>query len=305
MTIVISGGSGFLGRKLAKRLAVDGHSVRLLTRREGIPDSIVWNPDGTPGTLPGHLEGVDAVINLAGEPLPDKRWSAARKEQLRSSRILSTRTLASAVGACARPPRVFVSGSAIGYYGAHGDEPVTEVTPPGSDFLARVCVEWEQEARAAARPATRLAIVRTGMVLAADGGALTSMLPPFRLGLGAKFGSGDQYMSWIHADDWTAMVAWLIQNDRAAGAFNATAPSPVTNRAFTRTLGRVLRRPAILHVPGFVLRAALGEMAGMVLNGQRVLPAHAEHLGFRFTHRTLEPALQSILVPTLVPGAEN
>jgi hypothetical protein len=240
------------------------------------------------------LNGTDIVVNLAGEALPDKRWSDARKQALRSSRILSTRTLVSAIAACERPPGVFVSGSAIGYYGPHGDEPVTEVTAPGSDFLARLCVEWEQEAQAVVGRATRLAIVRTGLVLAKDGGALKAMLLPFRLGLGAKFGSGDQFMSWIHADDWAAMVIWLMENDRAAGAFNATAPTPVTNRTFTRMLGRVLRRPAILHGPAFVLRAALGEMSDMLLSGQRVLPAHAEQLGFRFTHRTLEPALASL-----------
>ena len=171
-----------------------------------------------------------------------------------------------AVAACAHPPRVFISGSAIGYYGPHGDEPITESTPAGSDFLARLCVEWEAEARNVESHATRLVIVRTGLPLARDGGALAKMLLPFKLGLGATLGSGDQFMPWIHVDDWTAMVSWLIQNDRAAGAFNATAPAPVTNRTFTRTLGRVLHRPAILHAPAFVLRAALGEMASMLVD---------------------------------------
>ena len=149
------------------------------------------------------------MVNLAGENIADKRWSAARKDALRSSRILATRTLVRAVPRCARPPRVFVSGSAIGYYGPHGDEPVTEATPPGTDFLARLCVEWEQEARMVESPSTRLAIVRTGLVLDQDGGALKKMLLPFKLGLGATLGSGDQYMPWIHVDDWTAMVSWL------------------------------------------------------------------------------------------------
>lgn len=295
MTIVIAGGSGFLGGKLATRLVGEGHRVVILTRRAGGEGGFVsWRPDGSPGSLPKHLNAADVVVNLAGERLPGKRWSKARKEALRSSRILSTRTLVRAIAECEQPPRVFVSGSAIGYYGPHGDEPVTEVTPPGSDFLARLCVEWEQEAQAVVSPATRLAIVRTGLVLAKEGGALKAMLPPFRFGLGAKFGSGNQYMSWIHSDDWTAMVIWLMKNDRAAGAFNATAPAPVINRTFTRTLGRVLRRPAILHVPAFVLRAALGEMSDMLLTGQRVLPAYAEQLGFRFAYRTLEPALASL-----------
>lgn len=237
---------------------------------------------------------MDAVVNLAGEGIADKRWTAARKEALRNSRVLSTRTLVRAIAACAQPPRVFVSGSAIGYYGPHGDEPITESTAPGSDFLARLCIEWEQEARMAESPRTRVAIIRTGVALAGDGGALKKMLLPFQLGLGATIGSGDQFMPWIHAGDWVAMVAWLIQDRRAAGAFNATAPEPVTNRAFTRTLGRVLGRPAIFHAPAFVLRAALGEMSSMLVNGQRVLPAAAEQMGFRFTHRTLEPALRSL-----------
>jgi uncharacterized protein (TIGR01777 family) len=240
------------------------------------------------------LEGVDAVVNLAGEGLPDKRWTEARKEELRSSRMLSTRTLVRAMAACAQPPRVFVSGSAIGYYGARGAEPVTEETEAGTGFLARLCVEWEQEARIAESPRTRVVLLRTGLALAGDGGALKQMLLPFKFGLGATLGSGDQYMPWIHADDWVAMVSWLIQSDRAAGAFNVTAPAPVTNREFTRTLARVVRRPAVLHAPAFALRAALGEMSEMIVTGQRVLPACAEQMGFRFAHRALEPALRSL-----------
>lgn len=294
MTVVIAGGSGFLGQKLAQRLAADGHQVLTLTRRpKSEAGSLSWRPDGTPGDLPRHLEGVDAIVNLAGEGIADRRWTAARKEALRSSRILSTRTLVTAMAACTRPVKVFVSASGVGYYGPHGDEPLTESAPAGADFLARLCVEWEDEARAVG-PGTRLAIVRTGLALSKDGGALKKMVMPFMLGLGATLGSGDQVMSWIHVDDWTALVAWLIQNDRAAGPFNATAPGPVTNHTFTRTLARVLHRPALLHAPGFVLKVAMGEMAGMLLTGQRALPAAAEHMGFRFTYRTLEPALESL-----------
>lgn len=293
VTVVIAGGSGFLGQKLVKRLEDEGHRTIVLSRsaRSG---AIQWQPDGSPGALPQHLERIDAVVNLAGEGIADKRWTAARKEALRSSRVLATRTLARAIAACAEPPRVFVSGSAIGYYGPRGDEPITEAKEPGTDFLARICVEWEQEARLAESPRTRLAIVRTGIPLAGDGGALKKMLLPFKLGLGATIASGDQYFPWIHVDDWTAMISWMIQHERVTGAFNATAPTPVTNRAFTRTLAGVLRRPALLHAPAFALRAALGEMSSMLENGQRVLPAAAEHLGFRFTHRTLEPALRSL-----------
>lgn len=294
MTIVIAGGSGFLGTKLCKRLESEGHKVLVLSRRPSAgTNQIAWQPDGNAGELPRYLDGVDAVVNLAGENMADKRWSAARKAALKSSRILSTRTLVRATAAMARPPGIFITNSAIGYYGPRGDEPVTESMPPGSDFLARLCVEWEDEARGL-DSATRLVIVRTGLALDRDGGALGKMLLPFKLCLGSTLGSGDQVMSWIHIDDWTAMLSWLIHDDRASGVFNATAPAPVTNRTFTHTLGRVLHRPAILHAPGFVLHAALGEMASMLLTGQRVLPAAAEQDGFRFLHRTLEPALESL-----------
>jgi uncharacterized protein (TIGR01777 family) len=294
VTIVIAGGSGFLGRKLARRLEAEGHRPITLSRKAGGPNTIQWNPDGWPGSLSAHLNGVEAVINLAGESIAGKRWTDERKRTLRSSRILSTRTLVHAIADCQQPPRTFISGSAIGFYGPRGDEPVTELTEPGSDFLARLCVEWEYEARLAESAQTRVAIVRTGLALAKDGGALAKMLLPFKLGLGATMGTGTQFMPWIHADDWTGMVTWLIQNDRASGVFNATAPTPVTNREFTQTLGRVLKRPAILQAPAVVLQAALGEMSSMLLQGQRVMPAHAEQLVFRFTHRTLEPALRSL-----------
>lgn len=294
MTIVIAGGSGFLGRKLAGRLEAEGHGIVTLSRRAARPGFVQWTPDGTAGTLSRYLDGASTVVNLAGEGIADKRWTASRQAVLCESRLRSTRTLVRAIAQCATPPKVFVSGSAIGYYGPRGDEPITESTPPGTDFLARLCVEWEQEARAVESAATRLVVVRTGLALDRNGGALAKMLLPFRLGLGATLGPGDQFMPWIHADDWTALVAWLIGNDRASGAFNATAPAPVTNRDFTRTLGRVLRRPAAFRAPAFVLRAALGEMSSMLVTGQRVMPAHAEYLGFRFTHRTLEPALRSL-----------
>jgi uncharacterized protein (TIGR01777 family) len=254
----------------------------------------VWQPDGSAGDLAQHLEGAEAVVNLAGEGIADRRWSESRKAALRSSRILATRTLTRAVEACARPPRVFVSASAVGYYGPHGDEPVTETTPPGSDFFGTLATEWEKEAQAAAGR-TRLAIIRTGLVLASDGGVLGKMLLPFKLGVGGALGSGRQYMSWIHEDDWTAMVAWLIRDERAVGPFNVTAPEPVTNREFTRALGRALHRPAVIPVPAFALRLVLGELSSALLTGQRVLPTHAEQLGFRFVYADLDAALASVL----------
>jgi uncharacterized protein (TIGR01777 family) len=304
--VLIAGGSGFLGQKLAVRLGADGHQVQILTRRSSnSPDAITWKPDGAAGSLPQHLEAAGAVVNLAGESLARWPWTAARKEALRTSRILSTHTIASAIAACARPPRIFVSGSAVGYYGPHGDEPVTEATPPGTDFLARLCVEWEQEARAAERPGTRLCIVRTGLALSTDGGALPTMIRPFKFGVGGPLGSGQQYVPWIHVDDWTAMVMWMIQTDGATGAFNASAPTPVTGRTFAHTLGRALGRPAILPAPASALRLVMGDMADMVLNGQRQLPVHAEQLGFQFSYRALEPALQSLLMSPVAQGASE
>ncbi|MSO34931.1 MAG: TIGR01777 family protein [Acidobacteria bacterium] len=296
MTVVLAGGSGFLGSKLRAQLERDGHRVVNLTRspRPDRPGDVPWQPDGSAGQLAAYLDGTDAVVNLAGENIAGTFWSEGRKAQLRNSRLLATRTLVRAVGACERPPKALISGSAVGYYGAHGDEMVTERTPPGTDFLARLCVDWEQEARAGASAKTRLVIVRSGVVLGADGGALKKMILPFKLGLGATLGSGDQYMPWIHVDDWVSMIGWLINTDRAIGAFNASAPTPVTNRDFTRTLGRVLRRPAVFHAPAFVLKIGLGELANMLLTGQRVLPAAADELGFRFANRELEPALRSL-----------
>jgi uncharacterized protein (TIGR01777 family) len=250
--------------------------------------------DGTSATLPNSLDGADAVVNLAGESIADGRWSVGRKAALHGSRMLVTRSLVAAISSCRTPPRVFVSGSAVGYYGARGAEPIAEDTPAGADFLARLCVDWEQEA-AKAESVVRVAIVRTGLALSSSGGALKKMLLPFTLGLGARLGSGQQYMPWIHVNDWTTLVTWIITNQLATGPFNATAPAPVTNADFTYCLGRVLHRPARLRAPAFALTLAMGEMAEMLLTGQRVIPAKAEQMGFRFQFRELEPALRDVL----------
>jgi hypothetical protein len=295
---LIAGGSGFLGRKLAIRLKSAGYAVQVLSRRPSrSPDVLGWTPDGTPGALPQLFDGAEAVVNLAGENLARWPWTARRKEAMWTSRILATRTIAGAILRSSVPPKVFVNASGVGYYGPHGDEPVTEAPPAGTDFLARLCVEWEQEARAVDRPETRVCIVRTGLALSPDGGALPTMMRPFKFGVGGPLGSGRQYVPWIHVDDWIAMVMWMIATDTARGAFNASAPAPVTNRTFAHTLGRVLHRPSIMPAPAFAMRLVLGDMAGMVLHGQRALPAHAEHLGFQFLHRALEPALKSLLPP--------
>jgi uncharacterized protein (TIGR01777 family) len=296
-TIVLAGGSGFLGRRLASHFQRLGADVLTLTRhpRPGAPTDLPWTPGVTAAQWTERLEGAAAVFNLAGENLGEKRWSNPRKQSLIESRIVATRTLVEAIGRCQTPPRAFVSSSAVGYYGAHGDEPVIESTPPGRDPLAELCVAWEREASALAdNPRTRLAIMRSGLVLAPDGGALKEMLLPFKLGLGATLGSGRQYWPWIHIDDWVSLAAWLVANDAARGPFNLTAPSPVTNREFTRALAHALHRPALFRAPGFALRAILGELAEFVLTGQRALPAHAEKLGFQFKFRDLQPALRDL-----------
>jgi uncharacterized protein len=301
MKIVIAGGTGFLGRPLARALAADGREVVILTRRPSAPPAtpearfVTWRPEGKGGAWAAEIDGAGAVVNLAGESIAARRWSSTQKQRILDSRVQATRSLAEAVRSAARPPLAFVSGSAVGYYGPLGDEIVTEATPAGSDFLAGVCAKWESEAAQAAGTATRVACMRTGLVIERDGGALPRMLLPFRLGAGGPLGSGRQYMPWIHRDDWVALVRWAIDTPAAGGPINATAPRPVTNREFSRALGRALHRPAFMPAPAFALRLALGEMAdALLLSGQRAVPAKAEHLGFRFRYTLLDEALGAI-----------
>jgi uncharacterized protein (TIGR01777 family) len=304
MKIVLTGGTGFLGRPLATRLAADGHQIFVLTRsasagqragtRAGVT-YVPWTPDGTAGNWAAALEGAGAAVNLAGESIADSRWTEAHKARIRDSRVRATRSLVSAIARLPVPPRVLVSGSAVGYYGDTGDRVVTEASPPGSDFLASVTVAWEQEALQAEGAGVRVALLRTGIVLARDGGALAKLLPPFRLFVGGPLGSGRQYWPWIHRDDWIEMATWLLARDTARGPFNATAPSPVTNAEFARTLGDALGRPSALPAPAFAMRLLLGEMAdAMLLGGQRVLPERALSLGFRFKYETLDQAFNAI-----------
>lgn len=295
MKIVLAGGSGFLGRALEAYLAAEGHGVRVLTRRPrpGRPADVAWSPGILDAPWVDVIADADVVINLAGEGIADRRWSPARKAALLDSRLAATRAIAAAIERAPSPP-VLVSGSAIGYYGARGEEPLTEAAPPGSDFLARLSSDWEREAERAER-VTRVAIVRSGVVLHRSGGALAKMLPAFKLGLGGPLGSGRQYMSWIHLTDWVRLVAWIAAEPHASGPFNATAPVPVTNAEFTRALGRFLRRPAVVPVPAFALRLLFGEVADSLLTGQRVLPARAERLGFEFTFPRLDTALADLI----------
>ena len=297
MTVVIAGGTGFLGRPLSRALASDGHDVVVLTR--GSTDrsqrAVTWTPNGDSGPWASTIDGADAVVNLAGESIAAKRWTAAQKQKILDTRVQATRSLAAAIRTVANPPPVFVSGSAVGYYGPLGDDIATEDTLPGSDFLARVCVTWEEEARRAATGHTRVVCIRTGVVLEKDGGALPPMLPPFRFGVGGPVGSGRQYWPWIHRQDWVDLVRWAIRTPDSGAAVNATAPNPVTNAEFARALGRAMHRPALMPAPAFALRLLLGEMAdALLLSGQRAVPRRAERGGFTFTYRTVDDALHAI-----------
>ncbi|MDP1571315.1 MAG: TIGR01777 family oxidoreductase [Vicinamibacterales bacterium] len=295
MKIIVAGGTGFLGKPLVEALRARGDDVRVLTRRASAPGEIGWTPDGGVGPWLASLEGAEAIVNLAGAGIAEKRWTEARKREIAESRLLATRSLVAAAGSLASPPRVFVSASAVGYYGSRGDEPVTEAAPPATDFLGTLGREWEEAAQPVTVHGTRLAIVRTGLALAADGGALAEMRLPFSLGVGGRLGSGRQYMSWIHRDDWVRLVCFLIDDASAQGPFNATAPTPVTNAEFTRALGRALHRPAILPVPAFALKILFGELAGpLLLEGQRAVPAKATALGFQFTYTDLDAALGAV-----------
>lgn len=314
--IVVAGGSGLLGRALSDALAAGGHDVIVLTRQAssvtvdaGHADTTHagvrlahWTPDGSTGPWAAFLDGAAAVVNLAGESIGGGRWSASRKHRLRDSRLNATRSLVAAIDASRTPPAVFVSASAIGYYGTAGDEPLTEDSPAGSDFMGRLCADWEAEARCAVGRSCRVVLVRSGLVLDAEGGALPRMLLPFKLFAGGPLGTGAQYMSWIHVDDWVALVSWAIRDAPINGPLNATAPNPVTNHKFAREAGRVLGRPAWLRTPALALRVLLGEMAdSLLLGGQRVIPARALELGFRFRYPELGPALESALRPRTHP----
>ena len=294
MRVVIAGGTGFLGRPLAAALAADGHDVVVLSRSGSGRQQIAWQPDGKAGPWASAIDGAGAVVNLAGESLAARRWTDAHKNRILESRVLATRSLVEAIEKAAAAPPVFVSGSAVGYYGPRADEPLSETAPAGSVFLARVCAAWESEAnRAASR--TRVVCIRTGLVLERDGGALPRMLPPFWFGLGGPVGSGRQYWPWIHRADWIAMVRWAIGETGVAGPLNATAPAPETNRDFAKALGRALHRPAFAPAPAFALRLLLGEMAdALLLSGQRAVPEKAQRLGFQFRYARLDDALAAI-----------
>ena len=292
--IILCGGTGFLGSALARSLREDGHDVIILTRRPRRAGELAWNPGDPAGEWAGVIDGSDAVVNLAGEPIEAGRWTQARKAAIFDSRVRATEAVVTAITKAARPPSALLNGSAIGIYGAHRDDILTETSRPADDFLARVCIAWERAA-AAAPTTTRVVCLRTGLVLDRDNGALPRLALPFHLFAGGPVGSGRQWWSWIHIADWVAMVRWAMDTAAVSGAVNLTAPAPVTNREFAKTLGRVLQRPSILPAPALALRLALGEMAdALILTGQRVMPARAMDAGFTFRYNSLDLALRAI-----------
>jgi uncharacterized protein len=292
--VAITGAGGLVGSALATRLESEGHAVLRLVRGEARSGEAHWDP--ARGEIDSAaLEGVNVVVNLAGENV-GQRWTSAVKERIRRSRVDGTRLLASALASLQAPPDVLINASATGYYGDRGDEPLTEASTPGSDFLASVVQEWEAATAPAASAGIRVALPRFGLVLSRDGGVLARMLPAFQIGAGGRLGSGKQWMSWISVPDLLDVIELIITTPGLSGPINAVAPHPVTNEEFTHTLGRVLGRPTIFAVPRPALQLAFGEMAdGALLAGQRVLPGGLERAGFQFRHPHLEGALRAAL----------
>lgn len=310
LRVTVTGGTGLIGRTLVEALQARDAQVTILTRdpqgaRTSLdavarvrPETIAWDAISEPAPARA-LAGRDAVVHLAGAPVA-QRWSTKAKQAIQNSRVMGTRNLLAGLRELGRSdaeprPEVLISSSAVGYYGHHGEEPLDEETPPGSDFLARVCVGWELEAGRATELGMRAAQMRTGVVLDAGGGALAKMLPAFRLGLGGPLAGGRQYISWIHVEDVVGMMLTALEDESWSGPVNATAPEPVPNRHFAKLLGRVLHRPAIAPLPGIALQLLYGEMAEMVTTGARAMPAKALMLGYEFRQPELEQALRSAL----------
>ncbi|MFI9610336.1 TIGR01777 family oxidoreductase [Streptomyces sp. NPDC052023] len=293
--IAVAGASGLIGSALVRSLTADGNEVVRLVRREPrAADEIRWDPEGEYVDADG-LAGCDAVVNLAGAGVGDRRWTEAYKAKIRDSRVLGTATLARAVAGlpARRRPRVFVGGSAIGYYGDTGERAVDEQAPPGRGFLPELCVEWESAAAPARDAGVRTVYTRTGLVVSRDGGACGRLFPLFSAGLGGRLGDGRQYWSFVSLHDEVAAIRHLLDREDLSGPFNLTAPEPLTNREITEAMGRVLRRPTLFAVPSPVLRAALGEMAGDVLGSQRVVPKRLLESGFSFAFPGIEGAIRA------------
>jgi len=291
--IAITASTGLIGGALSQSLSADGIDVlRLVRRPSSGPAEIQWDPTAAIGALsPGALDGIDAVVHLSGAPVANGRWTAARKQELRASRIGSTGALVSAMLAASKRPPVLIAGSAIGWYGDTGDRPVDETAPAGSGFLATLVRDWEAATSPASEAGIRVANLRSGIVLSSRGGMLPRLLLPFRLGLGAKFGTGTQYLSWITLSDHIRAVRFLLERHDLSGPFNLTAPEPATNAELTRALAATLHRPAFLQVPAGALRLALGEVSTELLGSCRALPARLEQAGFTFQYAAIGPAL--------------
>lgn len=296
MNIVIAGASGLIGKAVGRAFAADGHSVRRLVRRAASgPGEILWDPAGRRLDA-AHLAATDVVVNLAGENIGAGRWTARRRERIRQSRIDATQTLVAAMKAAKPPPAVLLNASAVGVYGDRGDEVLTEGSAVGVGFLPEVCLAWETHAGGASRLGVRTVLLRFGMVLAADGGALAKMLPLFRAGLGGRLGGGRQWMSWISLDDVVGAIRHCAVHAACVGPMNVTAPNPVTNADFTKLLAGVLGRPALLPAPAWALRAAFGAMADeALLASTRAIPERLRATGYQFRQPALEPALRGVL----------
>jgi len=293
MRILITGGTGFIGQALCPRLQAAGHEVVILTRQ-----SSARLPSGVSSAVT-RLDDLDAgefggVINLAGAPIGDARWTPSRRRLLLDSRVETTAKVIEWMARAARRPQALVSASAVGYYGEQGDRPITEETPPTPGFTHELCAAWEREAERAVALGVRVCLMRTGVVLDRDGGALAKMLPAFRLGAGGRLGSGRHYFPWIHREDSAAICQWLLENPQARGAYNAGAPNPVTNAEFTRALGRAIGRPTVLPMPEAALKLLFGEMSELLLVSDRMLPKRLLDEGFKFKYPDLERALAAI-----------
>lgn len=296
MKVLVTGASGLIGSALTPRLTAAGHTVITAVRRPSTsPTVLSWDP--VAGTIDSHkLEGIDAVIHLAGAGIGDKRWTDDYKQEILNSRVQGTRLIAEAIASMNTRPSVFLSGSAIGIYGSRGDEVLDETSSVAEDFLAQVCVDWERAAQPAIDAGIRTAFLRTGIVLSKNGGALKKQLPIFKLGLGGTFGSGRQWQSWISIEDEVGAIIHLLTSS-VSGPVNLTAPQPVTSKEFTRTLGKVLKRPAFAKIPSFGPKALLGAelVQNLLLNGQRVTPSVLQRDGYEFQHPELEMALRALL----------
>jgi uncharacterized protein (TIGR01777 family) len=303
MRVIVSGGSGLIGRALVDGLAADGHQTTVLSRSldrlRDLPAGVraaPWDARSAEMLTP-LVAGADAVVHLAGEGIASGRWSAERKRRIRDSRVDSSAAMAAAIALAEPRPSVLLQASAVGFYGSRGSEELTEESAPGDDFLAETCRQWEAASAAVEDLGVRRVVLRTGLVLARDGGALPRMQLPFRLFAGGPLGNGRQYMPWIHLDDEVGAIRFLLDSPTAGGPFNLTAPEPLTNKQFSRTLGRVLRRPSFMPAPAVALRLALGEMSKLLLEGQRALPRRLEEAGYRFRYPGLETALRDLVLP--------